>query len=166
MNKVFLLLLLGTILQGCMVKEETTSLLDISLINRTDKNIIIELHDFEMGEQKMVSAGSDTTKLSFSKVTTTGHYILGTGAAVDFPYAWDNFTSVIYIIEDTLSCMQSINFLNNESFPDCYVREDKTTSNMYNLSINYLFNDETELTEPYFQKDYTMLEKFPEYYSE
>lgn len=158
------------LISSCVPNRDTTSTMNRFLINNTGKTVIQELEN-DNGSFVLISNGKDTSKVVLSrKGIILGGLVFGFSTINIIP---------IYVTKETTFC---INDTSKYEYNKMYSIEgysipiDKTDSLYFkcyeiNLKSNDIYNPEsnfifhyTDALNPIMKKDYTMLNKFKDYY--
>lgn len=164
------LIIINFFVISCVSERDTSSTMNRYLVNKTNKIIIQEL-ETSIGNFELKSNGLDTVKVVLSK---TG--IIDGGLAI----AYSTISiSPVYIIKDVLYCIKdTTKFEYNRSYSiegyDIPLnKEDSTYFNciVFSTQSNDIYHPVSDAIFQYtdtissiMKKDYTMLDKFKEYY--
>lgn len=173
MNKLILLLIFISVFSSCSKTKELTSIMHRSTINETSKDIVQIIHT-DVGTDTIILKGFDSATVYFSKLTTVESSSLSIGEAIAPPIVVTK--ELTYCLTDTLkfeylieySYRDSNDFFGETDSDRLYeslllfeLDSSSTDSNPF-VKVKFTFKDSLV---SYMQKDYSMLGKFPEYYS-
>ncbi len=162
-NIVFLSLL---ILASCSPSEEISGVLIRRVINKTDKRLIIEIETDVSKKERASSLGSDSVSLRFMKKSKSESLLFGL-ASTEAPRVYIK-SAAIYNITDTTMFQERL-----ETDTSPYTENDHIYARHLKRGLNEGTYQHAVITEDFYftdsivdimQKDYSMLQKFNEYY--
>jgi len=166
MNKNLVIISLCNILIASCVKEKEYSFTEVvSLINETPKEVYLYFES-SFGSDTLFTDGLDTASYSFTEVKRVDSHLAGSSPNYEPIHIISLYE--LYDITDTLSYILRIEpetiYSSNDSIfiahIDKYSKEESGVNQVKEHILKYNLFIDTIMT-----KDYTMLEKFSEFYS-